>query len=186
MTDHVEETMFLPLKIHPAELVYQDRCQKVSRTVVEFRGFQKEYFVSDRGQRSAVLVVRDEKVLLVRQYRFLINKLSYEIPGGRVDDKESPDVTAARECEEETGIRCSNLKLLLDYHPGLDSWKNYTHIFYTSEFHDVTLGADLARRHWMSLRDCITMIANRQIVDSLSIISLLTYNTLILTASDAT
>lgn len=45
----------------------------------------------------------DRQVIMVRQYRHGIGRVTLEIPGGMVDPGESPAVAAAREMEEETG-----------------------------------------------------------------------------------
>lgn len=90
----MSEITLLPSRIEPQELVYQDRNQKLCRIIARFDGFSKEYYVSDHGQRAAVVAVRNGEVLLTRQYRLLINGLSYEIPGGRVDEKETPKAAA--------------------------------------------------------------------------------------------
>ena len=103
------ETTLLPLSIEIKENVYQDKNQIIQKIVAHFEGFDKEYFFSDHGERSALLAVRNGKVLLVRQYRLIINDLSYEIPGGRVDVNETPENAAIRECFEETGVECKNL-----------------------------------------------------------------------------
>ena len=121
------------MSLESQEIVYRDRNQSIQRVVARFDGFEKEYFVSDHGLRAAVVAVRNDTILLVRQYRLLINGLSYEIPGGRIDENETPEQAAIRECLEETGIVCSNLKSLIDYLPSLDIWKNHTYVFYTEE-----------------------------------------------------
>jgi len=146
----MSETTLLPLRIEPQELVYQDKNQKLYRIIARFDGFSKEYYVSDHGQRAAVVVVRSGEVLLTRQYRLLINRLSYEIPGGRVDEKETPKAAAIRECLEETGVQCLNLKPLISYHPSLDIWKNYTYIFYSKEFKEIAEN-NSDRRIWITL-----------------------------------
>lgn len=173
----MDETLRLPLNIETGAVVYQDRNQTISRITARFDGFNKEYFVSDHGQRVAVLVTRDNDVLLVRQYRLLINGLSYEIPGGRVDENETLEAAAARECLEESGVRCWNLKPLISYHAALDIWKNHTHTFLSEDCEEAG-GADPDRRLWIPLPRCIEMIFARQIVDSLTIIALLSYHTL--------
>jgi ADP-ribose pyrophosphatase len=173
----VVETVQLPLSVGAKDLVYQDRARKVYKVVARFDGFTKEYYVSDHGQRAAIVVVQDSNVLLVRQYRLLINALSYEIPGGAVDKNESPHDAAVRECLEETGVKCSNLKQLLNYHVSLDTHKNYTHIFYSEHFEQTPL-ANPDRRIWIPLNRCIQMIFKGRIIDSLSIIALLAYSTL--------
>ena len=174
----MSETTLLPLSIEPQELVYQDRNQKIYRIVARFDGFSKEYYVSDHGQRAAVVAVGNGEVLLVRQYRLLINELSYEIPGGRVDEDETPEAAAIRECLEETGVQCLNLKPLISYHPGLDIWKNYTYIFYSEELKEIEKN-NSERRVWIPLERCIEMVFAQQIVDSLSIVALLAYQKLI-------
>jgi len=169
------ETCLLPRRIGPQELVYQDPFQRLYRVVVEFDGFAKEYYVSDRGQRAALLVVRNnDEVLFVRQYRLLVNGIALEIPGGKVDEGENPEAAAIRECLEETGIQCSNLKQLISFHPSLEIWRNHTHIFYSNEF-EVIATDDLNRRVWIPFVYCIEMIFSQKIVDSLSIIALLAY-----------
>jgi 8-oxo-dGTP pyrophosphatase MutT (NUDIX family) len=116
-------------------------------------------------------------VLLVRQYRLLINGLSYEIPGGRVDENETPEAAAIRECLEETGVQCLNLKPLISYHPSLDIWKNYTYVFYSEELKEIEKD-NSERRVWIPLERCIEMVFAQQIVDSLSIVAILAYQTL--------
>lgn len=173
----MDETTLLPLSIEPQELVYQDRNQKISKVLARFEGFSKEYYVSDQGQRAAVVAVQNNKVLFVRQYRLLIDALSYEIPGGRVDESETPEAAAIRECLEETGVRCLNLKPLISYHLSLDVSKNYTSVFYTEEAEEITKGS-LDQHAWIPLSHCVDMVFSQQIADSLSIIALLTYHTL--------
>jgi ADP-ribose pyrophosphatase len=163
------------------ETVYKDRFQHIYRVVADFGAFSKEYFVRDSGQRAGVVVVRRASVLLVRQYRLLINDLSWEIPGGKVDDGETPEVAAVRECLEETGLLCRNLQPLLHYHPGLDSLHNPTYLFSTNAFVEhnsaVNNPEETVAHAWISLARCIDMIFAHQIVDSFSIVALLAYQT---------
>jgi 8-oxo-dGTP diphosphatase len=53
------------------------------------------------------IVVRDSKLLLVRDQRRL-----WSTPGGHLDFGESPDVCAAREVFEETGVTVSNIQFV--------------------------------------------------------------------------
>ena len=169
-------------RLGPQEIVYQDRYQQIYRVIADFGDFTKEYFVRDSGQRAGVVVVRGEAVLLVRQYRLLIDDLSWEIPGGKVDDGETPEVAAVRECLEETGVLCRNLKPLLRFHPGLDSLHNPTHLLSTDEFVEHNGAAinpqETVEHGWVPLIRCTDMIFAHQIVDSFSIVALLAYQTL--------
>lgn len=170
----MEETLLLPLSIDPQGVVYRDRNRTIQRVLAHFDGFTKEYFVSDHGERAALVAVHQGKILLTRQYRLIINRLSYEIPGGRIEPGEAPDQAAARECLEETGVQCSLLRPLITYHAGLDIWKNYTHVFHTDECQEVA-AEHASHRTWIPLAKCIEMVFAQQIVDSLSIVALLAY-----------
>jgi 8-oxo-dGTP pyrophosphatase MutT (NUDIX family) len=171
---HMKETILFPLSIKDLGTVYEDGNRKIDRVIAQFAGFSKEYLVSDSGERAGVLVVRNGEVLLTRQYRLLINDISYEIPGGKVDVDETPEIAAMRECLEETGVRCANLKPLIAFHPGLDTTRNYTYVFYSDDVEEVGV-EECDRRVWIPLESCVNMVSARQIVDSLSIIALLKY-----------
>lgn len=45
----------------------------------------------------------DGRVVLIRQYRHAVKRLLWELPAGSVDEGESPEAAAVRECEEEIG-----------------------------------------------------------------------------------
>jgi len=125
-------------------------------------------------------VDRGGETLLVRQYRLLIDRVSWEIPGGAVDEGERPDHAAVRECLEETGIRCLNPRPLVFYQVGLDTIYSPTHIFYSTDIANVPEPQQVHTQEvhgweWIPLERCIEMIFTQQIVDSFSILSLLAY-----------
>ena len=168
------ETISLPYNIESNGIVYEDPYKIIEKITAEFDGFSKEYFVSDFGEKAAVLVFRDNCILLTRQYRLLINKLSYEVPGGKVDKDENPKDTAIRECFEETGVRCSDLKPLIAYDPDLEYTRNHTHVFYTNDI-EKNQTQHLDKHEWLPFNDYSKMIEQGKITDSLSIITILAY-----------
>jgi 8-oxo-dGTP pyrophosphatase MutT (NUDIX family) len=173
--DVVIETMAFPKRVGEPEPLYRDHVRQISRVVAEFDGFTKEYFVSDSGQRAAVLAVRNDEVLFVRQYRLLINGLSMEVPGGKVEEGESPESSAMRECLEETGVQCSNLKPLMNYQLSLDVSRNPTYVYYSKDILEMDI-ENPERRIWVPLARCIQMVFAQEIQDTLSVISLLSYS----------
>jgi len=169
-------------QIGPREVLYQDPFQTIYSATANFGHFEKTYYVRDTGKRAGVLVLRDSSVLLVRQYRFLINGLSWEVPGGKVDDGENPEEAAIREVREETGLLCQNLIPLASYLPGLDTNDNPTDVFYTDQFQTLSGAAqddrEVQEQAWVPLKSCNDMIINRQILDSLTIVAILSYQVL--------
>ena len=62
---------------------------------------------------AAVLPVDDDgRAILIRQYRYASGGWLVEVPAGKLDPGEAPDVCAVRECEEETGYRIGKLESL--------------------------------------------------------------------------
>jgi 8-oxo-dGTP pyrophosphatase MutT (NUDIX family) len=168
--------------IGPRELVYENRHYQVFRVPVQFPGFAKEIFVSEHGRRVGLVIARGEEVLLVRQYRLLLDDMAWEIPGGKVDSHETPAEAAIREGLEETCLRCTEVIPLLYFHPGLDTCNNPTYIFYSESFEEVCHSQldtrEVSGRVWLPLDNCIRMIFAGHIVDGLTVTALLAFRTL--------
>ena len=59
--------------------------------------------VKHPGAVALIPLTADGKLVLVKQYRKSLNRTLIEIPAGRIEVGEEPEVTAIRELEEETG-----------------------------------------------------------------------------------
>lgn len=66
--------------------------------------------VEHPGAVAIVPMVDDQTVLLVRQYRHPVKCELLEIPAGTLEPGEEPAACAARELEEETGMRAGRLE----------------------------------------------------------------------------
>ena len=68
-------------------------------------GARRDFVVLDSPDWvNIVPVTPDDQVVLIRQYRHGIQRVTLEIPGGMVDAGESPQEAAVRELKEETGF----------------------------------------------------------------------------------
>ena len=151
----------------------------LSFTVISSGGFipsasLSEIFTTNFGQRSAVLVFKEEKVLLTSQHRLLIDDYSWEIPGGRVDSGESFEDAAIRECYEETGYICRAISPFISFHPGLDTLYNPTQVFLCQDFYKKE-EKDLHETEetkWFSLKKIKTLLEDGFFKDSLTIIGI--------------
>lgn len=57
------------------------------------------------GAAAMVPLTESGEVLLVRQYRYATGGWLLEVPAGKLDDGEDPEVCAVRELEEEVGMK---------------------------------------------------------------------------------
>jgi 8-oxo-dGTP pyrophosphatase MutT (NUDIX family) len=58
---------------------------------------------------NVVAISKDNKLVLIQQFRYGENALTLEIPGGMIDKDDTPLETAKRELEEETGFTAGNI-----------------------------------------------------------------------------
>lgn len=166
--------------ISPRRVVYENRYQRVCSVSVDFGSYAKEIFVSEHGTRVGVLFVRGAEVLLVSQFRMLPREIAWEIPGGRIDEGETPEQGAVREALEETRLRARQLHPLVFFIPGLDTCDNPTHVFWCDEFIADTVTAhddphEIDGQQWLPFDICLDMVFERKIMDSMTITALLAW-----------
>ena len=117
-------------------------------------------------------------VVMVRQYRAAIDADVLEIPAGKRDvQDEPPEVTAARELEEEIGMRAGRIDLLAHFlnSPGFCDEQSWVFLA-----RDLTTTANslqgVEEQHMtverVALADVPAMIADRRITDAKTIIGL--------------
>jgi ADP-ribose pyrophosphatase len=72
-----------------------------------------------RHHGSVVLLPIPEpgKIILIRQYRYAIDRWIWELPAGSLKPGEDPAAAAARECEEEVGLAPHRVTQLRGYYP---------------------------------------------------------------------
>ena len=89
------------------ELVYKGAILDIYKDTMELPdGNKAEWdFVSHRMGAAAILpVMKDGRIVMVRQYRNALERETLEIPAGGLNGREEPtDQAAMRELQEETG-----------------------------------------------------------------------------------
>lgn len=68
--------------------------------------------VQHRPAVAVVPMLPGKKVVLIRQYRYAVGRLLWEIPAGILDRGETPRAAARRELREETGFAAGRLTSL--------------------------------------------------------------------------
>lgn len=102
-----------------SEPVFKGKVFSVDRDRVKMPNGRTVTVEVVRHSRSVVLVPvpAPGKVFLIRQYRYAVNAFLWELPAGSVDEGESPEEAARRECHEEIGLLPSTIVRLSAMYP---------------------------------------------------------------------
>lgn len=86
--------------------------------------------VQHPGGAGGVPVFADGRIALVRQYRHPTQRDLLEIPAGKLDANETPETCAAREIEEELGVRVGRIEKLAEFYstPGFCAEKLFVYL----------------------------------------------------------
>lgn len=126
---------------------------------------------------AAVLLVKEGKVLLVKQFRYAYGKEIYEIPAGKLNAGEDPALSAARELEEETGYR-AKLVHMLDLYPTPGYTDEIIHIYSAYEYAFVGQKLDegeFLKCEFLPFDEVMEMIARGEINDAKTIAAMYRY-----------
>lgn len=76
----------------------------------------KRELIKHPGAVAVIPITKDKKIVFVEQYRKPLEKSLVEIPAGKLEPGEKPEITAVRELEEETGYTTGNLHLITSFY----------------------------------------------------------------------
>lgn len=127
---------------------------------------------------ACVLYVKDEKVLLVKQFRYAYGESLYELPAGKLEKGEDPKVTALRELEEETGIKATDAERLFTVYPtpGYTNEKIYIYEVTDGESGEARLDdGEFLDAVFLPLDEVKEMIKAGEIKDAKTLIALQAY-----------
>lgn len=127
---------------------------------------------------SCVLYVEDGKILFVRQYRYAYEESLYEIPAGKLERGEDPTIAAARELEEEAGVKAKELQLLYVIYPTPGYTDEKIYIYRAQGGKRVTSHLDedeFLDVEYIPAEKVKEMLKNGEIRDAKTIIALQTY-----------
>lgn len=113
------------------QIVFNGVVVDIEQMEVEIRpGSRYLYQVIRHPGGAGVLPVHDDgTVTLIRQLRPAVALNLLEIPAGRLDPQESPEICAARELHEETGYMAGNLVSLGYIHSSPGVFDEVIHLF---------------------------------------------------------
>ena len=91
-------------------LIYDGKIMQVTREEVELENGEHAYreVVYHHGG-VCILAVKDQQIILVKQFRYPNRIQTIEVPAGKIEKDEDPQDCAFRELEEETNNRARDM-----------------------------------------------------------------------------
>ena len=103
-----------------SERIYEGKIINLRKDkVVVLHGTSEREIVEHNGGAVLAAVTSEGKLVMVRQYRKPAGRVMLEVPAGKIDPGEKPEVTAARELKEETGYTAGKVEYLMDFYPSV-------------------------------------------------------------------
>ena len=159
------------------EYLYNGKIINLRRDdVVLPNGNQAIREVVEHSGGSCVLCEMDDKILLVKQFRYPYMKELLELPAGKLNAGETPEQTAIRELEEEGGIKAGRVEKMFDVYPSPGYTDEIIHIYRAYDLKMTTLKLDedeFLSGQWYSKEELKKMILDGEIKDGKTLIALL-------------
>ena len=137
-------------------------------------GFRE--WINHPGAACIIPLLSENKIILVKQYRYPIREETIEIPAGKIDSGEDPGKCAYRELEEETGYKAKKLTLLTSFYPAIGFANEKIWIYLAKNLVKSNSNTDkdeFVETISVDLNIALDMVAQGMIKDSKTIIGLM-------------
>ena len=157
--------------------VFQGKIINVSveKTILPNGQTMELEIVRHPGGAAVVAIDGQDRVCLLRQFRVVVNDWLWELPAGKIDNKEPPLQTAQRELQEEAGVTATDW---IELGKEISSPGIFTELVYLYLAHGLKLGPanredhEVLEVHWIDFNEVISMIYDGRIQDAKTIIGL--------------
>ena len=154
-----------------SETIYEGKIIRVCRDTVELENGKKTYreVVHHSGGVTVVALTPDERVYVVKQYRYPYQAVLTETPAGKLEPGEDPLEAAKRELREEIGMVAEHYEDLGKLYPTVAYDDEVIHMYLATGLR--TVGQKLDEGEFLEvesvpLKQLVEQIAEDQIRDS--------------------
>jgi ADP-ribose pyrophosphatase len=133
--------------------------------------------VHHNGGAAAIPLFDDGTTALVRQWRYPIGRYCLEIAAGRIEPGDTPEHTAARELEEELGLRADTFRKLAEFSVAPGYCEERIHVYLATGLVKSAQNLDddeEIESVRMPLAEAVQFVRRGEIDDAKSIVGLLT------------
>lgn len=169
-------------KVTKTDIVFRGKVFDVKVDEIEYNGTGNKasrQVAVHPGGAVVVPVKNNGKIVLISQYRYPHNKVILELPAGKLEKGEDPQVCAERELMEETGFTSNNISKLGKIYTTPGFCDEVLYIYLAKDLHEGNHareeGEEGMQMFEMSLDEIDEKIRNGEIVDAKTICGITYY-----------
>lgn len=124
---------------------------------------------------SVVIINERDEIMMIQSKRYVTSRLEWEIPAGRIEENETPEDAAKRECLEETGCILKDLNYLCCYNPSNGMSDLKIHLFMArveTETSDIDEN-EVNAKQWVPKEEVLEILKNNRSQCGISMLGLL-------------
>lgn len=161
-----------------SDRIYEGRVINFRVDTVELPdgGTATRELVEHPGGVGIVAIDKDENVVLVEQFRKPYDKMILEIPAGKMERGENPELCGRRELEEEAGCTAGRFEFLGECYPSVGYTDEIIRIFLATDLAETAQNLDddeFLNVRRVPVREMLKRIMNNEIADAKTVIGIL-------------
>jgi 8-oxo-dGTP pyrophosphatase MutT (NUDIX family) len=158
--------------------IYEGRVIKVSVDTVDLpNGVRLPLeIVRHPGGAAAVAIDADNRVCLLHQYRHAAGGFIHELPAGKLEPDEPPDVTVRRELAEEAAMSAAHWESLGNFYSSPGVFTEVIHLYLATGLTPVEAApeqGEVFQVEWWPLELAVARARNGELTDGKTIIGIL-------------
>ncbi|MBM7610673.1 ADP-ribose pyrophosphatase [Lysinibacillus composti] len=125
----------------------------------------KREIINHPGAVAVIAITNEGKLVLVEQYRKALERSIIEIPAGKLERGEEPELAAKRELEEETGYGCHEISYLQSFATSPGFADEVIHLYVAKNLYEIEEKAELDEDEFVSLMEVSIEEAEEMVED---------------------
>ena len=162
-----------------SKVVYDGKILRLNNDDIECEnGVRATREIVHHNGGVCILAFHNDKIVMVKQYRYAYQEEVLELPAGKLEKGEDPYNAGIRELEEEVGLRAESLTSLGSMYPSCGYTNEIIYLYKANNVKEVKRHLDVDENidiYHFSLDEIVQMINDGTIKDSKTICLMFKY-----------